>query len=200
MYVAAPDRSDDERARAMVAAAGIGTVFSASGGLHASTLPLLWEGDTVIAHLATANRHWRGLDGAEVLIVVTGPDAYVSPGWYPSKAAHGRAVPTWNYSEVQLRGRASIHEDAAACRAIVARLTARHERNRPEPWGLDDAPPAYIEQQLKAIVGLTVEVTAVAAKQKWSRGRSAEDIAGVQTALDSADPRAGAEMRRARGL
>ncbi|MDP0400104.1 FMN-binding negative transcriptional regulator [Tsukamurella strandjordii] len=200
MYVAAPDRSDEERARATVDAAGIGTVFSAAGGLHATTLPLLWVGETVIGHFAKANRHWRELDGAEVLIVVTGPDSYVSPGWYPSKAEHGRAVPTWNYSEVQLRGRASVHEDAAACRDIVARLTARHEAGRPAPWGLDDAPTTYIEQQLKAIVGLRVAVTEVTAKEKWSRGRSPEDIAGVQAALDASDPVAAAEMRRARDV
>lgn len=198
MYVAAPDRADDARARAIVDAAGIGTLFSAAGGLAATTLPLLWDGDVVIGHLARANRQWRELDGAEVLIVVTGPDAYVSPSWYPTKAEHGRAVPTWNYSEVQLHGTARVLDDAAAVHGIVERLTVRHEAGRDAPWSVGDAPSSYIEQQLRAIVGVEVVVDAVTAKQKWSRGRSAEDQGAVQTALDAEAPLAAAEMRRAR--
>lgn len=198
MYVAAPDRAGEARARDIVAAAGIGTLFSAAGGLDATTLPVLWDGDLVIAHLARANRHWRALDGADVLLVVTGPDAYVSPSWYPSKDEDGRAVPTWNYSEVHVRGTARILDDPAATRGIVERLTRRHEASRPAPWSVDDAPAGYIEQQLKAIVGVEIAVREVTAKQKWSRGRAARDIDGVQSALDGVAPAAAEEMRRAR--
>ncbi len=198
MYVAAPDRAGEERAREIVAAAGIGTLFSATGGLDATTLPLLWEGGTAIGHLARANRHWHDLEGADVLIVVTGPEAYVSPSWYPSKTEHGRAVPTWNYSEVHLRGRARILEDPESVRDIVERLTSRHEAGREAPWSIDDAPATFIAQQLKAIVGVEVTVHESIAKQKWSRGRSAADAEGVQASLDLTAEAAAREMRRAR--
>jgi transcriptional regulator len=134
--------------------------------------------------MALANPHWRSIDaGTPALAVVTGPEAYVSPSFYPSKAEHGRVVPTWNYSAVHLTGRLSVHTDADWLRAQVGLLTDAMEEGRPEPWQVDDAPATYVEQMLRAIVGLELAVERVEGKAKLSQNRSAADRQGVVAGL-----------------
>ena len=199
MYIARPDRTSDDHARDIVSTAGIATLFSSTDGLHATTLPILWHDDTVVAHVARANDHWRTLDGADVLLVATVPDTYISPSWYAAKAEHGRVVPTWNYSSVQLSGTARITHESDEILRIVEALTNRHEGSRPAPWAVSDAPESYVAQQLKAIVGITITVDEVQAKAKWSAARSEADRDGVLRALDADAPAAAAEMRRVNG-
>jgi transcriptional regulator len=150
----------------------------------ATFLPVLWEGDRLVGHLARANGHWRRIvDGSPALAIVTGPDAYVSPSWYASKAEHGKVVPTWNYSAVHLRGRVAVHDDASWVRELVTRLTDRHEQPRPEPWSVTDAPADYVDKNLRPIVGVELLVSSVEAKAKLSQNRSDEDRAGVAAGL-----------------
>lgn len=142
----------------------------------ATLVPYLFVDDRVTMHLARANEHWRRLrDGAPALFVVTGADAYVSPGWYASKREHGRVVPTWNYSAVHLRGTVRVHDDADWLLDLVSRLTDRHEAGRAEPWAVTDAPEKYVAGQLKAIVGVELLVEQVEAKAKLSQNRSLDD-------------------------
>lgn len=174
---------------AAVATAQLVTVGT-DGLPDATFLPVLWEGDRLVGHLARASAHWRRIvDGAPALAIVTGPDAYVSPGWYASKAEHGRVVPTWNYSVVHLRGEVRVHDDAAWVRGLVTRLTERHESSRAAPWAVSDAPEDYVEKNLRPIVGVELVVTSVQAKAKLSQNRSDEDRAGVASGL-AADGRA----------
>ena len=104
-------------------------------GLTATMLPFLYDAErrTLRGHLARNNDHWRTVDGATALVIVRGPDAYVSPSWYATKAEHGRVVPTWNYSEVQLRGTVTVHDDPDWVLDVVTRLTERHESGRERP-------------------------------------------------------------------
>lgn len=150
----------------------------------ATLLPVIWEESTVIAHLARANPHWREIDeGAPALLVVSGPEAYISPSWYPSTSEHGRVVPTWNYSAVHLSGTARVHDDVDWLRGAVDALVYRHEGHRPSPWSTADAPEAYIRGQLRAIVGVEITVGRVEGKAKLSQNRSAADRAGVVEGL-----------------
>lgn len=110
-------------------------------GLSASHLPFMYEPERnrLVGHLARANPH-RALAGeGEALAIVPGPEAYVSPAWYPSKAEHGRVVPTWNYTAVHIHGRLSWIEDAEHLRELVGELTERMEAGRPAPWAVSDA-------------------------------------------------------------
>lgn len=160
----------------------------------ATFLPVLWEGDRLVGHLARANVHWRRIvDGSPALAIVTGPDAYVSPSWYATKAEHGKVVPTWNYSVVHLRGAVRVHDDAEWVRGLVTRLTDRHEASRPSPWEVADAPADYIDKNLRPIVGVELVVSSVEAKAKRSQNRSDEDRAGVAAGL-AADGRAPAGL------
>ncbi|WP_141846947.1 FMN-binding negative transcriptional regulator [Humibacillus xanthopallidus] len=175
------------------------------GRPDATLLPVIVSGTRVVAHLARANEHWRRIaPGAPGLLVVSGADAYVSPGWYASKQEHGRVVPTWNYSEVQLRGTVTVHDDPEWVLDVVTRLTARHERSREKPWAVTDAPPAYLRGQLRAIVGVELvveEATAVEGKAKLSQNRSDADrrgvIAGMRAEGNPTAYRVADEMERA---
>ena len=197
--------TEQDELRELVAAARSGWLVTvgADGTPAATLLPILWRGDLVVAHLARANPQWRELPpDSPGLIVVGGPEAYVSPMWYAAKAEHGRVVPTWNYTAVQLTGTVTIHHDSEWLRAAVTRLTDAHESGRTERWHVTDAPEAYVEAQLRGIVGIEFRVTGVEGKAKLSQNRSADDRRGVVTGLrDDADTRlAGPASAAAREL
>ena len=189
MYVPHFNAWDDEPAiRAMVAGIGSAQLITTGpdGYPLATLLPVVWRGDTVIAHFARANEHWKSIgEGQPALLVVTGPQAYISPSWYAAKAEHGRVVPTWNYSVVQLSGRATVHDDVDWLRGALDELVDHHEGHREAPWHRTDAPERYISGQLRAIVGLELAVERVEAKAKLSQNRSDADRAGVIAALEA---------------
>lgn len=139
---------------------------------------------TLVAHVARANPVWREARAdTEALVVFQGPQVYISPGWYATKADTGQVVPTWNYVLVEARGRLVIRDDAAWVHALVSGLTDLHEAARPMPWKVADAPADYIAATQRAIVGIEIEVTALKGKWKVSQNRSAADRAGVAAGL-----------------
>ncbi|SCZ69878.1 MULTISPECIES: FMN-binding negative transcriptional regulator [Pseudomonas] len=158
-------------------------------GLQASHLPLLLDpgqgaNGTLYGHLAKANPQCAELAaGAEALVIFTGEDAYVSPAFYPSKAEHGKVVPTWNYVAVHAYGQPEVFSDPERLLKVVGGLTERHEAGRPQPWQVTDAPADYLEGMLRAIVGFALPIQRLEGKRKLSQNRSAEDIAGVREGL-----------------
>ena len=203
MYLPRHFALDDAAAVAqLVASQPLATlVWASADGLGAEHLPLLWDrgsGDgahgTLRGHVARANPVWREAAQAEVLAVFHGPQAYVSPSWYPSKATNPKVVPTWNYVVAHLHGRLRIVEDPRWLRTLVSRLTDTHEASRAGRWQLSDAPADYIEQMLRAIVGIEIEVTRLRAKCKASQNRSASDRAGVADGLGSLHSDTGREL------
>ena len=177
---------DEQEARAIVSAARSGWLVTSSrrDGPVATLLPIMWQGSRVIAHMAKANSQWRSIeDGDRALVIVSGPEAYVSPSWYPSKAEHGKVVPTWNYVAVHLAGTTSVHRDPTWLLEAVTDLTNQHEQQRSRPWHVSDAPAEFIDSQLKAIVGIEIFVDRVEAKIKASQNRSEHDQLGVIAGL-----------------
>ena len=166
-------------------------VGATPGGIQASHIPLLYEPvhgahGRLKGHLARANSMWRELKaGAEVLAIFQGASHYISPNWYPSKSEHGKVVPTWNYTAVHARGRISWIHDPEWLRNLVGTLTDRHERGSPSPWKISDAPSAYIDQMLSAIVGFEIALESLTGKWKLSQNRNAADRAGVVAALSA---------------
>ena len=164
-------------------------VTHGSEGLIASHVPLLLNPDegacgTLYGHLARANPHWKALaEGAEALVIFAGEQAYISPSFYPGKAEHGKAVPTWNYLAVHAYGTAEVFDDAERLLALVSRLSSKHEADRSEPWSVSDAPADYIDSMLKAIVGFRLPITRLDGKRKLSQNRDAADQAGVRKGL-----------------
>ena len=164
-------------------------VTHASQGLTASHVPLLLNPDegpygTLYGHLARANPHCKALaEGVENLVIFAGEQAYISPSFYPSKAEHGKAVPTWNYLAVHAYGTAEVFDDAERLLALVSRLSNKHEADRSDPWSVSDAPADYIDSMLKAIVGFRLPITRLDGKRKLSQNRDAADQAGVRKGL-----------------
>lgn len=160
-------------------------------GIEVSPVPFVLyaaEGEygTLRAHLAKANPHWKSLaESAESLVIFQGPAGYVTPSWYSSKAETKKVVPTWNYSVVQAWGKASVTEDAAWLRQQLDDLTTLHEGARPQPWSVNDAPPDYIANQMKAIVGVEIPIGRVDGKWKMSQNKDETDRRGVVAGMRS---------------
>ncbi|WP_448624030.1 FMN-binding negative transcriptional regulator [Geodermatophilus sp. URMC 64] len=185
MYVPAHFAAPADAVDRLLAAPGaVDLVSSTADGLTATTLPMLHDPDagSLVGHLARSNPQWRETIG-DVLVIVRGPDAYVSPGWYASKAEHGRVVPTWNYVVAHVHGELVVHDDPGWLDAHVRRLTDTHEAARDTPWAVADAPERFVAGQLRAIVGIEVRIRRVEAKWKMSQNRPGADIDGVVAGL-----------------
>lgn len=169
------------------------------GRLEAHHLPVLRQGplavgSRLVAHVARGNPVWRLAErGVEALLVFSGAAAYVSPSFYPSKAAQGRVVPTYNYAAVHVHGELICSHDEDDKRAAVERLTAHLERTRAEPWEVADAPADYVTGMLGGIVALSFVVREVEAKFKASQNKSVADQRGVVQGLRQEATSAAAE-------
>jgi transcriptional regulator len=168
----------------------LGTLVTHSArGLDANHIPFLLDSargakGTLLAHVARANPLWTDFaEGADVMVVFRGPHGYISPNWYPSKHEAHRQVPTWNYEVVHAHGRLRIVDDEKFLRGLLARLTRHHEASEPSPWKMGDAPADYIDQMLKAIVGVEVDIVRLEGKRKLSQNRDTRDFEGVVSSL-----------------
>lgn len=185
MYVPAHFAADDEQTHALLSrirAADL--VTSTPHGMLATYLPLLYdpgagEHGALLGHVARNNDQWREPAAGESLVLVHGPDAYVTPSWYASKAEHGRVVPTWNYVTAHVYGQLVVHDDPVWLESLVRRLTDHHEAGLAHPWSADDAPPKFFAGQLRAIVGVELQITRIEAKVKMSQNRPRADVDGV---------------------
>ncbi|MEZ5720191.1 MAG: FMN-binding negative transcriptional regulator [Burkholderiaceae bacterium] len=174
---------------ALVRAQPLATLVVAhEGALHANHIPLFLDPDrgphgTLVGHVARANGLWPLLPQKGAVAVFHGPQAYVSPSWYPSKALDGKQVPTWNYAAVHAHGRLSAFDDPERLRAMLHTLSEQHEAHRPAPWRVDDAPPDYVAKLLRAIVGIELAVERWEGIWKISQNRTETDRAGVVQGL-----------------
>jgi len=163
-------------------------VSGGSAGLFATHLPTVLKSDgrfgVIECHLARANPHWKHLaQSSEALMIFQGPEGYITPNWYPSKAEHGKVVPTWNYALVHAYGRPEVIEDPQWLRRHVAELTAQQEQTEAKPWALSDAPDTFIEAMLRGIVGCRFAITRLEGKWKMSQNRGTKDREGVGRGL-----------------
>lgn len=192
MYVPpAFEENDLATQMALIAAHPLALLISTGDdGPTANPIPMMAQNGMLRAHIARANPQLAQLRSAEaqgrnVLAVFQGSQAYISPGWYASKAEHGKVVPTWNYLVVQVRGVPRVIEDAAWLRDQVNSLTDRLESDAPMPWAVSDAPEPFIAAQLRGIVGIELPMTAVIGKWKASQNRPAADRTGVIAGLEA---------------
>lgn len=189
MYIPAHFAADDALVSELLTRHGAADLItSTSQGLLATLLPFVYdptagEHGALLGHVARNNDQWKVPALGESLVIVRGADAYVSPVWYQSTAEHGRVVPTWNYITAHVYGQLIVHDDPAWVEALVRRLTAKHEDGRDPWWSVDDAPPAFIAGQLRAIVGIELAITRIEAKAKLSQNRPVGDVAGVVAGL-----------------
>jgi transcriptional regulator len=161
-------------------------------GLDANHVPLLLLPEpgpfgSLRGHVARANPVWRDLTrdagGSEVLAIFHGPDAYITPSWYASKAETGKVVPTWNYAVAHAHGALRVVDDPAWIRAQMTALTAQGESAFAGPWRPDDAPADYIEKLIGAVVGIEIVIARLSGKWKVSQNQSAANREGVVRGL-----------------
>lgn len=173
-----------------------------SGGLVANHIPFEIENvpaplGMLQGHIARANTFWQECSPeTEALVIFQGPDAYISPSWYPSKKQHGKVVPTWNYTVVHAYGHVRFINDTGWLRSFVEKLTNRHESGRVAPWKITDAPPDYIDKQISAIVGLEITITRLVGKSKLGQNRPAEDQASMAKGLLEQGGVSGADLAK----
>lgn len=198
MYVPAHFQpTDDDVREALRQPGAVHLVTATDQGLLATLLPMLWDEPglagredlgtwgALVGHVARNNPQWKATPVGEALVIMRGPDAYISPRWYATKREHGRVVPTWNYILVHAYGQLVVHDDPAWLEPHVRRLSDTHEAGAEAPWAVSDAPQPYIEGQLRAIVGVEVLLDRVIGKWKLGQNRSADDIAGAIAGLES---------------
>lgn len=137
---------------------------------------------TLRAHVARANPLWR-TDGVDTMVIFQGPQAYITPAWYAEKELSGEEVPTFDYAVVHAHGKLKVIEEPAWLLDFLTRLTNRHEADQPQPWQVGDAPPAFIDKLLKAIVGIEIPLARLEGKWKMEQKNSAQDQARVAREL-----------------
>ena len=167
-------------------------VCHCDGDLVANHLPFFLDrtrgaNGTLMGHVSRANGVWRALAADTPSIVMfRGPQSYISPGWYPGKVAHGEVVPTWDYAVAHAHGVARVIEDRDWMLGMLGRLTNAQESSRAEPWQVGDAPGAYIDKLLRAIVGIEIPIDALEGKLKLSQDEALPDRIGTVTGLQTA--------------
>lgn len=191
MYV--PSHFSEDRIpvlhEAMRALAFGSLIMSGESGLEASHLPMMVDPEhgprgALLGHLARGNPQWKAAPaGAQALAMFVGPNAYITPSWYPTKSETGKVVPTWNYLAVHAYGEIEFFDDPSRLRDHVTRLTQAHESARAAPWAVSDAPADYIDKMLGAIVGFTLTIARLEGKWKMSQNRVQLDRAGVLAGL-----------------
>ena len=202
MYI--PSYSKESRVevlQALIAANPFGTLITnGKNGLDANHLPfelrVQGTGPGVLqTHVARKNPVWEDIaNGDKVLVVFSAGDAYISPNWYPSNHESHSQVPTWNYMVVHAHGRVTIRDDERFVRGVVGRLTRTHEAAQPEPWKMRDLRPGALEQMLKEIVGLEIEIESFIGKSKLGQNKEERDLRGAGLALKAQGNRIGEAM------
>ena len=176
-------------------------VTMGTGGLFATHLPVVLhrESEThavLRGHLARANRQWQEFDaGGQALAIFTGPEHYITPGWYPEKKVSGKVVPTWNYAVVHAYGTLRVIEDAAWLLEHLNTLVDTHEATFEKPWSVADAPADFVAAIAKGIVGLELTVERLEGKWKVSQNQNEPTRVSVADGLAALDTESSLAMR-----
>jgi transcriptional regulator len=157
-------------------------------GLYASHLPTVLKDEgafgVIECHLARPNPHCQELGKVkEALMIFQGPEGYITPNWYPTKAQSGKVVPTWNYAVVHAYGEPQVMDDVQWLRRHVGELTVQQEKNETKPWAVTDAPERYIDVMLRGIIGFRFVISRLEGKWKMSQNRETQDAEGVVKGL-----------------
>lgn len=194
--------TDSEKLHQLIVQFPFGTLIThGKEGLDANHLPFdldIGKGKlgTLQAHVARDNPLWREVQSdREVLVIFRAGDAYISPQWYPSKQEHQKQVPTWNYRVVHAHGKIRVLDDVRAVRGIVARLTRTHESFQEQPWKMSDSPKDYMEDMLRRIVGIEIEITRLVGKLKLSQDDERRDAQNAgKILIERGEEEVGSEM------
>ena len=185
MYIPRKFALSDDETKAALAEAGFALLVTHDeAGMMVTPLPMLYDESrhSLVGHVARPNPHWRAT-GGESVAIFAGPQTYISPSFYPTKAETGKVVPTWNYEVLNVYGRLVAHDDPDWVHDLVTMLTNHHESSRARPWQVTDAPETFTRSQLKAIVGVELVISRVEGKAKMSQNQPERNQKGVVAGL-----------------
>jgi transcriptional regulator len=184
-------QDDEQKMLDLIKSHSLATLVTlTSTGLVGNHIPMIVEQRNkqlyLQGHVAKNNDIWQDIDEAvDVLAIFNGPDAYITPSWYPSKKIDGKVVPTWNYAVVHVSGKLKHYQDKKRLLAHLHKLSQFNESSKPQPWKLTDAPQQYIDKMLNAIVGIEIEISHMQGKTKMSQNHPATNQQGVIEGLRS---------------
>ncbi|MCK0154485.1 FMN-binding negative transcriptional regulator [Alcanivorax sp. S6407] len=191
MFIPEIFKDDDPASlRARITANPLGTlVLQHDGGLEANHIPFVLsadeQGEQLLAHIPRANPLSQLTGSHPALVIFHGPQGYITPSWYASKAEHGKVVPTWNYAVTQVHGQLRVVDDGQWVQRQIRLLTDQQEQGRAQPWAVDDAPAEFIDRMAGALVGLEIRITGMAGKNKASQNQPAANQRSLLSALAS---------------
>lgn len=196
------EQSDPQKVFDLIARYPLATLVTHSEqGINGEPIPLILqdsENDRLLqGHIAKASPMWQTVaDSSNVLAIFNGPNCYISPNYYPSKVENGKAVPTWNYVQVQATGTISFTHDKTWVYGLLERLTKQLEAQQTTPWSLTDAPETYIERMLSAVVGIEITIDSLVGKWKTSQNQSFKNRTGVIQSLSQSNNSNSREMAK----
>jgi transcriptional regulator len=180
------EESRTEVMHALIRARPLATLVTLNAaGMEANHIPLVLLDQpepfgSLCGHVARANPLWREHpEDADVLAIFHGPESYITPSWYASKAESGKVVPTWNYVSVHAKGKLRVIDDAQWLRSQLETLTAHNESVFTHPWAVADAPYYFTEKLIESIVGIEIIMSELSGKWKVSQNRSEQDQLSV---------------------
>jgi transcriptional regulator len=139
-------------------------------------------------HVARVNSIHKDCEKTTMaLAMFHGPNAYISPNWYPSKKKDPKTVPTWNYVTVHVSGGIQFYGDTKWLKKHLTLLSDTHEKKINQSWHISDAPDDYIEKMMKAIVGVEIEISEIKGNTKMSQNHPDENRTGVVKGLKAID-------------
>lgn len=168
-------------------------VAPSNDGLVANHIPFLLDRSrgpfgTLLGHVSRANPVWRKLETlAQSVVMFQGPQAYITPAWYPSKLGDGKVVPTWNYCVAHAHGVARAIDDRDWLHEMLVRLTAFNESSQALPWKVTDAPTDFIDKLTRAVVGIEIPIDRLVGKLKASQDEAMQDRLGTVTGLEASE-------------
>lgn len=176
-------------------------VSPTASGLVASHYTFLLDeaastGDDIvlIGHLGRPDEVNHELGQHEVMLIVQGPNGYISSSWY----APADIIPTWNHVTAHLWGTPEILTDDENLEALD-RLTNHFEQHVAEPRGMH-LDPEYSRRVARGTVGVRLRVSRFDARAKLSQNKSPEVVDRIVVALEGEGPYAhpglAREMRR----
>ena len=180
MYIPSNIKVDDiSIAHNFISEFGFGVIVTSS--LTGTHIPFVLRNDegekgVLYSHCARANKHWKELDGSDVLIIFMGPHSYISPSWY----AQSPGVPTWNYSAVHVYGKVSLLNDTQTLEA-VEEVVNKYELDLLVKR--DIVTDEFRDKLLSGIVGFKIKISDIECKLKLGQQRKPEDQSGVYNAL-----------------
>jgi transcriptional regulator len=194
------EEEDMDKIHAFIRENSFGILISVKDSIPSGThIPLLLEKDgdeqaVLMGHISKGNEQKHALaEGAKVMVVFTGPHAYVSPRWYTQMN-----VPTWNYIAVHVYGTVKIVE-GDELHAALRRMVDHYEHPMPKPVTMEEIPEKTYQDDFRGIVGFKIVIDEIQAAYKLSQNRDEQSYHRVVDELEKGDDMAqhvAAEMKK----